>query len=137
MESFILNLKFVAGSAEWQQDDPYFAESAVRACREAYAAGAWRVANVTVAQVFVPRTTPVPPVSLASPGFMVDALEVAAAVEGSLPVLGSLLGTWLQGGRDRKLRLRVGDIEAEAGSTREIERLLDRARALCADAETP
>ena len=127
MEPFILNLSFVAAAADWRQGDPDFVESAMQTCTDAYLTGAWRVANVAVTQVFVPCKTLVPEGALGSPGFLIDALEVAAGVKGGLPVLTALLGTWLQGRSGRQLRLRIGAVEAEAGTAREVGRLLDRA----------
>lgn len=46
------------------------------------------------------------------------------------PTLGVVLVAWLQGRAGRKVRLKVGDIEAEARTTEELERLLERAARL-------
>jgi hypothetical protein len=46
------------------------------------------------------------------------------------PVLGGAAVAWLQGRAGRKLRLKVGDIEVEARTPKEIEQLLERAQAL-------
>jgi hypothetical protein len=47
-----------------------------------------------------------------------------------IPVLTAGAGAWAQAHFGRKVRLKVGDIEAEASTTEEIERLLARAAAL-------
>lgn len=96
MAPFVLSLKFVAAEADWRQDDPDFVESAMQTCKDAYLAGTWRIANVTLGQAYVPRKTLVPKDLRGSPGFLVDALEVAVGVKGGLPVLTALLGAWLQ-----------------------------------------
>jgi hypothetical protein len=41
-----------------------------------------------------------------------------------IPVLGGVLGGWLQGRAGRKVRLKTGDIEAEARTPEEVEKLL-------------
>lgn len=137
MEPFILNLSFIAAEADWRQDDPDFVESAMQTCKDAYLAGVWRVANVAVTQVYVPRKIQVPMGLLRSPGFLLDALEVAVGIKGGLPVLTALLGMWLQARSGRQLRLRIGDVDAEAGSAGAVGRLLDRASAFRADASAP
>ncbi len=43
------------------------------------------------------------------------------------PVLGSIVGAWLMARFGRKARLKVGDIEAEARTVEEVEKLLKRA----------
>jgi len=50
--------------------------------------------------------------------------------------LGAALGVWLKERYGRKVRLKVGDIEAEAGTTEEIEKLLARAQELQASQRT-
>lgn len=43
------------------------------------------------------------------------------------PTLGVILVAWLQGRAGRKVRLKVGDVEAEARTAGEVERLLTKA----------
>ncbi|WP_091715193.1 hypothetical protein [Methylobacterium phyllostachyos] len=43
------------------------------------------------------------------------------------PTLGVILVAWLQGRAGRKVRLKVGDVEAEARTADEVERLLNKA----------
>ncbi len=137
VEPFDLNLTFVAAEMDWRQGDPDFVESAMQTCKDAYLAGAWRIANVTLGQAYVPRKTPVPTDARGSAGSLVDALEVAVGVKGGLPVLTALLGTWLQARSGRQVRLRIGEVEVEAGSARAVGRLLGRAGALRADDAKP
>jgi hypothetical protein len=44
------------------------------------------------------------------------------------PTLGVILVAWLQGRSGRKVRLKIGDVEAEARTTEEVESLLQRAK---------
>lgn len=44
-----------------------------------------------------------------------------------LPVVGTVLGAWLTSRNGRKVRLQVGEVNAEANSVVEIQELLDRA----------
>jgi len=44
------------------------------------------------------------------------------------PVLGTGIGAWLHARSGRKVRLKIGDIEAEARTVEEVEKLLDRAK---------
>lgn len=43
------------------------------------------------------------------------------------PLLGTVLGAWLHARYRRKVRLKIGDIEAEAQTEEQIEKLLQRA----------
>jgi hypothetical protein len=43
------------------------------------------------------------------------------------PALGTLIGAWLHARYGRKVRLKIGDIEAEAQSVEEVEKLLQQA----------
>jgi hypothetical protein len=43
------------------------------------------------------------------------------------PVLGGLIGAWLQAKYRRKVRLKIGEIEAEAQTVEEVEKLFRRA----------
>ena len=61
------------------------------------------------------------------PEFVIDLLKVAAAP------MAALCGMWLQAKFGRKVRLKIGDVEAEGRSTEEIEELLERAKAFQAD----
>lgn len=45
-----------------------------------------------------------------------------------VPVLGGVLGGWLQSRAGRKVRLKIGDLEAEAKTLDEVEKLLLRAK---------
>ena len=56
-----------------------------------------------------------------------------ATVAGS--VFGTAIVAWLQGRAGRKVRLKVGDIEAEARTTEEIEQLLAKAAELKAKSD--
>jgi hypothetical protein len=51
-------------------------------------------------------------------------LKLSAAVG---PVLGTAIGAWLHARYGRKVRIKVGDIETEAQTMEEVERLLARA----------
>lgn len=51
-------------------------------------------------------------------------------VDKVLPLAGTAVASWLAGRQGRKVRLKVGDIEAEAGSVEEIDQLLVSAQAL-------
>lgn len=51
------------------------------------------------------------------------------------PVVGAALAAWLQGRAGRKLRLKAGNIEVEAGSEEELRRLLDIANQLHAESK--
>ena len=55
---------------------------------------------------------------------------VIAALAGSL---GTFLGAWVTSRNGRKIRIKVGDVEVEASSAEEVERLLERAKELRAD----
>ncbi len=63
----------------------------------------------------------------AAPSDVSELLHQAVSLaEKAGPTLGTALIAWLHGRRGRKVRIKFGDIEAEASSTREVERLLDR-----------
>lgn len=49
-----------------------------------------------------------------------------AAIVG--PVLGTAIGAWLHARYGRKVRLKIGEVEAEAQTVEEVEKLLDRAQ---------
>jgi hypothetical protein len=49
-----------------------------------------------------------------------------AAIAG--PALGTGIGAWLHAKYGRKVRLKIGDIEAEAQTREEVEKLLERAQ---------
>jgi hypothetical protein len=49
--------------------------------------------------------------------------------------LGTLFGVWLNAKLGRKVRVKVGDIEVEAGTLKEVEHLLERAREIKAEAD--
>ncbi len=54
-----------------------------------------------------------------------ELLLQAAATIG--PIVGTAVGVWLQGKYGRKVRLKIGEIEAEAQTVEEVEKLIDRA----------
>jgi hypothetical protein len=59
-----------------------------------------------------------------------DLATVATVATGVLPsALSGALGVWFQARFGRKIRLKIGDVEAEATSVAEIELLLERAKA--------
>jgi hypothetical protein len=45
----------------------------------------------------------------------------------AMPVVGTIVGAWLTTRNGRKVRVKVGDIEVEAGTPEEVERLLEQA----------
>ncbi|HYI38989.1 MAG TPA: hypothetical protein VE053_01585 [Allosphingosinicella sp.] len=49
--------------------------------------------------------------------------------------LGTLFGVWIAAKLGRKVRIKVGDIEVEAGTMKEVEHLLERARGIKAEAD--
>jgi hypothetical protein len=55
-----------------------------------------------------------------------DFVVKAVAIVG--PPVGTVLGAWLHARYGRKVRLKIGDIEAEAQTAEEVERLLARAQ---------
>ena len=58
------------------------------------------------------------------------AAELVTVATGVLPsALSGALGVWFQARFGRKIRLKIGDMEAEATSVAEIELLLERAKA--------
>ncbi|PRE09674.1 hypothetical protein C6P78_27665 [Burkholderia multivorans] len=56
--------------------------------------------------------------------------EIAVLIQAVSPVLTGILGAWLQSKAGRKVRLKIGDIEVEAGTVQEAEQLLRHAQAL-------
>jgi len=59
------------------------------------------------------------------PPYLGDFMIKFAATAG--PALGTLIGAWLHARYGRKVRLKIGDIEAEAQSLAEVEKLLQQA----------
>ena len=53
--------------------------------------------------------------------------EIAVLAQTLGPVLTGVLGAWLQSKAGRKVRLKDGDIEVEAGTVEEVEKLFDMA----------
>lgn len=49
--------------------------------------------------------------------------------------LGTLFGVWITAKLGRKVKIKVGDIEVEAGTMNEVDHLLDRAREIMAEAD--
>ena len=52
----------------------------------------------------------------------------------SIPAATALIGAWLQARFGRKVRVKVGDVEVEAATPQEVEKLLERAKAYRASA---
>jgi hypothetical protein len=48
--------------------------------------------------------------------------------EHAVPVIGTVVGAWLHSKYGRKVRLKVGDIDAEAQTPEEVQGLLERAQ---------
>ena len=59
------------------------------------------------------------------PPYLGDFTIKLAATVG--PALGTLMGAWLHGRYGRKVRLKIGDIEAEAQNVDQVEKLLQQA----------
>jgi hypothetical protein len=59
---------------------------------------------------------------------VVTFLQVVGPIFG--PALAAALAAWFQGRAGRKVRMRVGDIEIEASTREEFDRLLERALVL-------
>ncbi|GAB4072246.1 hypothetical protein KHC28_01280 [Ancylobacter sonchi] len=69
-------------------------------------------------------------ISLHSQGameFLSPELFVTAAQVG-VPALAAILGAWVQARWGRRVRLKIGDLEVEAGTMEEVEQLLRLAR---------
>ena len=62
-------------------------------------------------------------IGLVTTSFVGEFIVPLAQVVGTLGV-GGILVAWLQGRAGRKVRLKVGDIEAEARTAEEVEKLL-------------
>jgi hypothetical protein len=45
----------------------------------------------------------------------------------TMPVVGTIIGAWLTVRNGRKVRVKIGDVEVEAGTAEEVERLLEQA----------
>ncbi|WP_144157638.1 hypothetical protein [Paraburkholderia sp. BCC1885] len=80
---------------------------------------------------------------LVRPRLTMDSVQIQTVVEfakvvGPIvgPVVAAAVTTWLQGRAGRKIRLKVGDVEIEASTPEDFERLLSEARALKAT-QTP
>jgi len=54
--------------------------------------------------------------------YTIEVAKIAA------PVLAGIIGAWLQARYGRKARLKIGDIEAEARTVEEVEKLLEHAK---------
>jgi hypothetical protein len=68
--------------------------------------------------------------SLGAQGVKVSSLvdlEESAGSTGT-PLLGVAVAAWVQGRYGRKARLKIGDIEAEARTVEEVEKLISRAK---------
>ena len=61
---------------------------------------------------------------------------LSIAIPATMPVVGTILGAWLTGRNGRKVRVKVGDIEIEAATAEEAERLLERAAKIKEKADT-
>jgi hypothetical protein len=58
-----------------------------------------------------------------APAFLLGSftIEIAKSVG---PILGAVIGAWLHARYGRKARLKIGDVEAEARTVEEVEKLL-------------
>jgi hypothetical protein len=63
--------------------------------------------------------------ALIIPPYLGDFIIKFSATVG--PALGTLMGAWLHARYGRKIRLKIGDIEAEAQSEEQVEKLLRQA----------
>lgn len=61
--------------------------------------------------------------------------EIVVLLQAVGPVLTGILGAWLQSKVGRKVRLKVGDVEVEAKTVKEVDQLLERAQKLQASQE--
>ena len=61
--------------------------------------------------------------AIGAPSFLLGGFTIENVKSVAL-VLGPIVGAWLQGRYGRKVRLKIGDIEAEARNVAEIEELL-------------
>jgi len=61
---------------------------------------------------------------LATTSLFTSLLTAAAALG---PALGAVLGAWLHAHYGRKVRLKIGEIEAEAQTPEEVQKLIDQA----------
>jgi hypothetical protein len=52
--------------------------------------------------------------------------ELLFALQTFSPVVGTVLGAWLGSRKDRKVRVKVGDVYAEASTALELERVLSQ-----------
>lgn len=55
-------------------------------------------------------------------------IELAKAAGPTLAAVGVAVAAWVQGRYGRKARLKIGDIEAEARTVEEVEKLISRAK---------
>jgi hypothetical protein len=62
---------------------------------------------------------------VSSGAYLGQFLVIAAPTIG--PLLGTVVGAWLHARYGRKVRLKIGDIEAEAQSEEQVEKLLQQA----------
>jgi hypothetical protein len=58
------------------------------------------------------------------------AYELQTLVNAVTPALCTAVGAWLGSRNGRKVRIKVGDIEAEAQTREDVEKLLERARGI-------
>jgi len=56
--------------------------------------------------------------------------QIAVIIQALGPVMAGILGAWLQSKVGRKVRLKLGDFEAEASTVQEVEQLIQRAKEL-------
>lgn len=61
-----------------------------------------------------------------APSFLMGSFTIESVKSVGL-VVGPIIGAWLQARYGRKVRLKIGDIEAEARTVSEVEELLERA----------
>ncbi|ASW04438.1 hypothetical protein [Paraburkholderia aromaticivorans] len=68
--------------------------------------------------------------ALDAPGYALGEYVIKELGPAAIGVIGTAVGAWIAGRSGRKVRLKVGDIEAEARTIEEVEQLLQRARTM-------
>jgi hypothetical protein len=68
--------------------------------------------------------------SAAATGYPLAELIIKELGPAAVGVLGTAVGAWISGRHGRKVRLRIGDIEAEGRTKEEVIELLNHARTL-------
>lgn len=123
MESHGSTLPKVELQLKRTSDDPAVQDPAFQAELQKFS-GSLRAAGVRFSQR-VMTFDAVDATGYALAEYVVKELGPAA-----IGVIGTAVGAWISGRSGRKVRLKVGDIEAEARTIEEVEQLLQRAQAL-------